>query len=75
MADSRYRINGNDPKRPTVSEEHFESLAERRIREAQAAGEFDDLPGEGKPIPGAGTKDDELWWLRSFFKRERQRET
>lgn len=28
-----------------------ESLIERQIREAQAAGQFDNLPGYGKPIP------------------------
>lgn len=27
------------------------SIANERIREAQAAGEFDDLPGKGKPLP------------------------
>lgn len=43
--------------------------AERLIRKAMEAGEFDDLPGTGKPIPGAGTVDDELWWVRSWLKR------
>lgn len=47
----------------------FESLPERLIREAIEAGEFDDLPGEGKPLPGAGTADDELWWVRQWLKR------
>jgi hypothetical protein len=28
----------------------FESIAEQKIREAQARGEFDDLPGAGKPL-------------------------
>lgn len=27
-----------------------ESVIERRIREAQASGEFDDLPGQGQPL-------------------------
>ena len=27
------------------------SIADERIREAQAKGEFDDLPGKGKPLP------------------------
>ncbi len=43
--------------------------ADRLIRKAMEAGEFDDLPGTGKPIPGAGTVDDELWWVRSWLKR------
>ena len=28
----------------------FDSIAERKIAEAMAAGEFDDLPGAGKPL-------------------------
>ena len=39
------------PKTPWLS------LAEHRIREAQAAGEFDNLPGFGKPIPGIDDSD------------------
>jgi hypothetical protein len=34
-----------------------ESLIERQIREAQAAGQFDNLPGYGKPIPKDGGQD------------------
>lgn len=29
----------------------FEHIAERKIREAQQQGEFDNLPGAGKPLP------------------------
>jgi len=42
------------------------------IRVAQEKGEFDDLPGTGKPLPGAGTKDDDLWWVRSWLKRNQE---
>lgn len=48
-----------------------ESLPERLIREAIEAGEFDALPGAGKPIPGAGVPDDDLWWVREWLKRNR----
>ncbi|HEX9864914.1 MAG TPA: DnaJ family domain-containing protein [Acidimicrobiia bacterium] len=47
------------------------SLAERLIEEAIAAGEFEDLPGAGRPLPGAGVTDDELWWVRAWLKRNR----
>jgi hypothetical protein len=33
------------------------------------AGEFDDLPGTGRPLPGAGVPDDDLWWVRGWLKR------
>lgn len=49
--------------------ESFETNVDRIIREAMERGEFEGLPGEGKPIPGAGTKDDDLWWVRKWFKR------
>lgn len=39
------------------------------IIKAQEDGEFENLPGAGKPIPGAGKPDDELWWFRSWLKR------
>jgi len=48
-----------------------EPLAERLIREAIEAGEFDELPGAGKPLPGAGVADDDLWWVREWLKRNR----
>jgi hypothetical protein len=48
----------------------FDTLAEQRIREAQAAGEFDNLPGFGRPIPGIDEPHDELWWVRDKLKRE-----
>jgi hypothetical protein len=46
-----------------------ESLPERLIREAIEAGEFDHLEGQGKPLPGAGQPDDDLWWVRAWVKR------
>ncbi|MDQ4119359.1 MAG: DUF1992 domain-containing protein [Actinomycetota bacterium] len=50
----------------------FESPVEKQIREAVERGEFDDLPGKGKPLPGAGTIGpiDEDWWVRGYLRRE-----
>lgn len=48
-----------------------ESFIDRQIREAMERGEFDDLPGAGKPIPGAGRPHEPNWWVRSFLERER----
>jgi hypothetical protein len=55
-------------KPPGVSRESF---VERQIREAREAGEFDGLPGFGKPIPELDEPDDELWWVKNLLKRER----
>jgi hypothetical protein len=48
----------------------WESLAEARIREAQAAGEFDNMPGRGQPIPGIDGIDDPWWWIKQKLRRE-----
>ncbi|MEX2279919.1 MAG: DUF1992 domain-containing protein [Acidimicrobiia bacterium] len=49
-----------------------ESFVERLIREAIERGQFDGLPGKGKPIPGAGTFDSEGWWIRRWVERNRR---
>ena len=48
----------------------WESWVEEQIREAQARGEFDNLPGAGKPLPGIDDPPDELWWVKQLLKRE-----
>ena len=48
----------------------WESWVERKIREAMEEGEFDNLPGLGKPIPGLNLPHDELWWVRDKLRRE-----
>lgn len=49
-----------------------ESPVDRAIREAVERGEFDDLPGKGKPLPGAGRIGpvDGDWWVRGYLQRE-----
>ncbi|TWF95815.1 DUF1992 domain-containing protein [Saccharopolyspora dendranthemae] len=48
----------------------FESWVDRQIRTAQERGEFDDLPGAGKPLPGAGAPLEEQWWIKEQLRRE-----
>ena len=48
----------------------YESWTERQVREAIERGEFDNLPGAGKPIPGINGREDEDWWVKSFLGRE-----
>ncbi|MGW5555735.1 DnaJ family domain-containing protein [Micromonospora sp. NPDC003944] len=50
--------------------EAWEASVEAKIQDAVQRGEFDDLPGMGKPIPGRGTPYDEAWWIKSFLERE-----
>jgi hypothetical protein len=49
--------------------EFWESLAERRIREAAERGEFDDLPGSGRPLPGLDGTYDPHWWVKEWLRR------
>ena len=46
-----------------------ESLAEKAIREAIERGEFDDLPGAGKPLDLSHSGDPE-WWVKNLVERE-----
>lgn len=43
---------------------------DRQIQEAEARGEFKNLPGAGKPLPGMGQPLHEDWWLRQQSTRE-----
>jgi Domain of unknown function (DUF1992) len=48
----------------------YESWVDRQIREAMERGEFDNLPGQGKPIKGLNGRDDENWWVKAYLERE-----
>lgn len=48
----------------------FETWVDAQIREANERGEFENLPGFGKPLPDLTGDHDEMWWLRNFLKRE-----
>jgi hypothetical protein len=47
------------------------AIVEVSIEQAIRRGDFDDLPGAGKPIPGLGTTADPDWWIRRKIERER----
>ena len=42
-----------------------------QVQRAIERGEFDHLPGTGKPIEDLGTTHDPDWWLKRFIERER----
>lgn len=56
-----------DRKPPGVS---WETWIERQIRQGMEDGEFDDLPGTGRPLPDLDRPRDELWWVRAKLRRE-----
>jgi hypothetical protein len=53
-----------------MSQQYYESWVDKQIREAQERGDFDDLPGAGKPLPHLGDPDDADWWVKGYIKRE-----
>src|SRR4051812_22314328 len=48
----------------------YESDIDRKIREAQEQGQFDNLPGAGKPLSDHGRDYDEDWWVKDWLRRE-----
>ncbi len=55
---------------PFARRPSYESTADRLIREAQERGEFDNLPGEGKPLSGLDGRHDPDWWVKGLMERE-----
>ncbi|MPZ52533.1 MAG: DUF1992 domain-containing protein [Acidimicrobiia bacterium] len=45
-------------------------MVERKIREGQERGEFDDLSEKGKPLPTRGDTYDPDWWVKGLIQRE-----
>jgi hypothetical protein len=48
----------------------FEGWIDRQIRQAQERGDFDNLPGKGKPLPGLDGSRDDDWWIKRKLKQE-----
>jgi len=48
----------------------WEGFAEYLIRKSMGEGEFENLPGSGRPIDGLDEPYRDDWWLRSVLKRE-----
>ena len=49
---------------------HQQAWVDQQVRVAMARGEFDNLPGAGKPIQGLGTQHDPDWWVKKLIERE-----
>ncbi|MBI1815113.1 MAG: DUF1992 domain-containing protein [Deltaproteobacteria bacterium] len=49
----------------------WESWIEQQVRAAQQDGQFDNLSGKGKPIPGLDGPHDPMWWLKDLVRREK----
>lgn len=48
----------------------LERSVEAQLRAARERGEFDNLPGYGKPLANVDGEHDEMWWIRQWLRRE-----
>ena len=48
----------------------WESYTDAVFHHAERTGQFANLPGAGKPIPGLDEPYDENWWLKQMLRRE-----
>jgi hypothetical protein len=81
IAAARYR-QGRDGEEQSAEETEASARAEAAsavdraayvevaIQQAIRRGEFDDLPGSGKPIPDLGRSHDPDWWIRRKIQNE-----
>jgi hypothetical protein len=51
--------------------EHQTKWVDLQVRQAMERGDFDNLPGAGKPIRGLGGTHDPQWWVKGLIERER----
>jgi len=49
---------------------HQTRWVDLQIKQAMDRGEFDNLPGQGKPLGDLGSLDDRDWWLKKLVERE-----
>ncbi|MGN6444009.1 DnaJ family domain-containing protein [Amnibacterium sp.] len=56
--------------RGQVSSDERAMAVEIAIQQAMRRGDFDDLPGRGKPLTGLGGRQDPDWWIRRKIERE-----
>lgn len=50
--------------------QHQARWVDLQIQRAMERGDFDDLPGAGKPLGDLGAPEDREWWLRRLIERE-----
>jgi Domain of unknown function (DUF1992) len=60
----------DDDSAPAARMEQRALWVDLQVRRAIERGEFDDLPGAGKPIPGLGGTHDPDWWAKRLIERE-----
>lgn len=65
------RPDETDASRPRMNAQKLETWVDQAIQQAQRNGDFDDLPGAGKPLPGLDRPADPDWWVKGLIEREK----
>jgi Domain of unknown function (DUF1992) len=73
--DKEARERGEEPEDAAADTRIFTAaeraaIVESAIQQAIRQGDFDNLPGAGKPIPGLSASHDPDWWIRRKIERE-----
>jgi hypothetical protein len=55
--------------RARIEQQH--TWVDLQVRQAMERGDFDDLPGAGKPIADLGEHHDPDWWIKKLVEREK----
>ena len=50
---------------------NWEDWVDQQINQATMDGQFDNLPGQGKPIPGLDQPYDDMWWVKQKINNEK----
>lgn len=66
---ARDRLTGRSAAAARMQQQHL--WVDLQIQQAMARGEFDDLPGHGKPIENLTDHDDPEWWVKQLVEREK----
>lgn len=70
-ADERERQKRSNETAAAARIAHQQLWVDQQIRIAMEKGEFDNLPGAGKPIEGLDRDHDPDWWLNRLIEREK----
>src|SRR4051812_21252397 len=65
---SRPRPEGRAAARARIAQQ--QTWVDLQIRKAMERGDFDDLPGAGRPIEDLGAHHDPDWWIKKLVERE-----
>ena len=65
---ARPRPDSREAARARIA--HQQTWVDLQVRQAMERGDFDDLPGAGKPIKDLGEHHDPDWWIKKLVERE-----